>query len=253
MYLRRRVKTVTIFLVAVVLIAVGRAAAQELAAGTKSAHGMLSGRVIFQGSPPQEEWVPVQKHRTFCGKKRPLGRHRVSPSGGVEHVAVLLDAETDGPSMPSHETATVSLDNRDCEFLPRVQVTRPSALLEVRNTDPILHSAHGYSQNGRTAFHVALPHFRDRTRVTLPEEGLLRIECDVGHNWMRAYILISSTPLTAVTGPEGTFEIANIPPGRYRLRAWHEAFGQIEREVSVSKGERTRLTLVLGTGNARGE
>ncbi|MGH7431440.1 MAG: carboxypeptidase-like regulatory domain-containing protein, partial [Candidatus Methylomirabilales bacterium] len=92
----------------------------------------------------------------------------------------------------------------------------------------------------------ALPHFRDRTRTQLPQAGLLRIECDVGHTWMRAYILISSSPFSAVTGGEGTFEIRGIPPGRYRLLAWHEAFGTIEREVNLAQGEQSTLTLVFG-------
>jgi len=142
--------------------------------------------------------------------------------------------------------AVAILDNRGCEFLPRVQVARPLATLEVRNSDPILHSAHAYLEDGKTAFHVALPHFRDRTRTQLPQAGLLRIECDVGHTWMRAHILISSSPFSAVTGAEGTFEIRDIPPGRYRLLAWHEAFGTIEREVSLAQDEQLTLTLVFG-------
>jgi hypothetical protein len=63
---------------------------------------------------------------------------------------------------------------------------------------------------------------------------------------MRAYILISSSPFSAVTGGEGTFEIRGIPPGRYRLWAWHEAFGKIEREVSLGQDEQLTLTLVFG-------
>jgi hypothetical protein len=157
---------------------------------------------------------------------------------------VLLDGEALPKASP--EQAVAILDNRGCEFLPRVQVARPLATLEVRNSDPILHSAHAYLQDGKTAFHVALPHFRDRTRTQLPQAGLLRIECDVGHTWMRAYILISSSPFSAVTGQDGMFEIRGIPPGRYRLVAWHEAFGTIEREVTLAQGQQSTLTLVFG-------
>jgi hypothetical protein len=42
------------------------------------------------------------------------------------------------------------------------------------------------------------------------------------------------------------FEIRRIPPGRYRLLAWHEAFGTIEREVNLAQDEQLTLTLVFG-------
>ena len=213
---------------------------------TAPAPAILSGRVLYQGPLPVDRSVPVHKHRELCGEERPLGRYRVSATGGVDSAAVLLEGEAETLPLPGSEQAVAILDNRGCEFLPRVQVAQPRATLEVRNSDPILHSAHAYLEDGKTAFHVALPHFRDRTRTQLPQAGLLRIECDVGHTWMRAYILISSSPFSAVTGGEGTFEIRGIPPGRYHMLAWHEAFGKLEREVSLVQGEQSTLTLVFG-------
>jgi len=217
----------------------------QIPSATAPAPAILSGRVLYQGPLPVDQSVPVHKHRELCGEERPLGRYRVSATGEVESAVVLLEGEALPKGSP--EQVVAILDNRGCEFLPRVQVAQPLATLEVRNSDPILHSAHAYLQDGRTAFHVALPHFRNRTRTQLPQAGLLRIQCDVGHTWMRAYILISSSPFSAVTGGEGTFEIRGIPPGRYRLLAWHETFGKIEREVSLVQGEQLTLTLAFGT------
>jgi len=218
----------------------------QIPSATAPAPAILSGRVLYQGTLPVDQSVPVHKHRELCGEERPLGRYRVSATGEVESAVVLLEGEAEVFPKGGTEQAAAILDNRGCEFLPRVQVARPLAALEVRNSDPVLHSAHAYLEDGKTAFHVALPHFRDRTRTQLPQAGLLRIECDVGHTWMRAYILISSSPFSAVTGGEGTFEIRGIPPGRYRLLAWHEAFGKIEREVSLVQGEQLTLTLDFG-------
>jgi len=159
---------------------------------TAPAPAILSGRILYQGPLPVQQSVPVHKHRELCGEERPLGRYLVSATGEVENAVVLLEGQAATFPLPGSEQAVAILDNRGCEFLPRIQVAQPLATLEVRNSDPILHSAHAYLQDGRTAFHVALPHFRDRTRTQLPQAGLLRIECDVGHTWMRAYILISS-------------------------------------------------------------
>ena len=218
----------------------------ETPPNTVSAPAILSGRILYQGPLPVDQSVPVHKHRDFCGGERPLGRYRVSSKGEVENAVVMLEGEVETLPLPGSEQAVAVLDNRGCEFLPRVQVARPSATLEVRNSDPILHTAHAHLQDGRTAFHVALPHFRDRTRTQLPQAGVIRIECDVGHTWMRAYIVISSSPFTAVTGPDGAYQIRDVPAGRYRLLAWHEAFGTIEREVNLASGGHLSLMLVFG-------
>ncbi|MGH7425008.1 MAG: carboxypeptidase regulatory-like domain-containing protein [Candidatus Methylomirabilales bacterium] len=243
---RPGVETLRAGLVMLLLASAAGAEIEGHPPSTVSRFGVVSGRVLYQGPLPREEWVPVHKHRELCGDERPLGQYRVSSKGEVENAVVILEGEAETLPLPGSEQAVAILDNRGCEFLPRVQVAQPRATLEVRNSDPILHSAHAYLQEGRTAFHVALPHFRDRTRTQLPQAGLLRIECDVGHTWMRAYILVSSSPFSAVTGGEGTFEIRGIPPGRYRLLAWHEAFGKIEREVSLGRAEQLTLTLVFG-------
>ncbi len=182
----------------------------HIPSATAPAPAILSGRVLYQGPLPVDQSVPVHKHRELCGEERPLGRYRVSATGEVESAVVLLEGEALPKGSP--EQVVAILDNRGCEFLPRVQVAQPLATLEVRNSDPIL---------------------------------------DVGHTWMRAYILISSSPFSAVTGGEGTFEIRGIPPGWYRLLAWHEAFGTIERELTVTEGEHSSLTLVFGSGTEK--
>ena len=41
-------------------------------------------------------------------------------------------------------------------------------------------------------------------------------------------------PFFAVTGADGTFKIAGLPPGKYTVEAWHERFGRQETEVTVA-------------------
>ena len=49
-------------------------------------------------------------------------------------------------------------------------------------------------------------------------------KCDV-HGWMNAYAGVLDHPYFAVTKPDGTFSIPNLPPGTYTLAAWHEKLG----------------------------
>ncbi|MCK5427471.1 MAG: carboxypeptidase regulatory-like domain-containing protein, partial [Thermodesulfovibrionia bacterium] len=56
-------------------------------------------------------------------------------------------------------------------------------------------------------------------------------------NWIRGYIFIFDHPYAAVTDEKGIFEIDNLPPGEYLLKAWHEGFGMQEKKIRVKSGE----------------
>ena len=132
------------------------------------------------------------------------------------------------------------------KFVPRIQVLSPGTRLEVRNSDPILHTVHAYLGT-ETLFHLALPVFRQRVWATLDRPGLIRIDCDVGHTWMRAYILVRADGFATVTGPDGAFHMAGVPAGSFRLRAWHETLGIREASVTIAEGRPTTVTLFYGT------
>ena len=196
--------------------------------------GEVKGRVEYVGPRLQEEWVPVQKNREVCGAWRPLERLLLSPERGVANVLVRLEGVQ--RKRPGLSPRIAVLDNRDCRFMPRVQIARVGTLLEIRNSDAILHTAHAYRKRDETLFHVALPHFREQVRVTLDTPGLLRVICDVGHVWMRAYVFVTNSPFAAVTNGQGQFALTGVPAGTYRLRVWHEQLGTISRRVRIPEG-----------------
>jgi hypothetical protein len=51
----------------------------------------------------------------------------------------------------------------------------------------------------------------------------IRVVCDV-HVHMNAWAAAFEHPYFAVTDEQGRFEIPDIPPGTYRLVAWHEGY-----------------------------
>lgn len=198
------------------------------------AAGDVEGRVEYPRARLKTQWVPVQTDRKVCGRWRPLERLLLSTEGGLANVLVELEGvQAKGRRRPP---GIAILDNRDCRFIPRVQIATVGTLLEIRNGDAILHTAHAYWKREETLFHVALPHFRERVRVRLDTQGLLRVVCDVGHVWMRAYIFVTGNPFVAVSDAQGRFVLTDVPTGTYRLRAWHEMLGTISRPVTISDG-----------------
>ena len=94
--------------------------------------GEVKGRVEYVGPRLQEEWVPVQKNREVCGAWRPLERLLLSPEGGVANVLVRLEGVQG--QRPGLSPRVAVLDNRDCRFMPRVQIARVGTILEIRYT-----------------------------------------------------------------------------------------------------------------------
>ncbi len=214
-----------------------------VALGTPAQAGEIRGWVRLAGPRPPEEFQPVFKHREFCGERMPSERIRLGEDGGVAGVLVTLE----GVSTPESQRPRIAvLDNRDCRFAPRVQIVPPGSRLQVRNSDPILHTVHAYLGT-EPLFHLALPVFRQRVWATLDRPGLVRLECDVGHTWMRAYILVRADAFAVVTGPDGAFRLTGVPAGTVRLRAWHETLGTQEGSVTIAEGHTAPVTLLYGS------
>jgi len=202
--------------------------------------GTINGQVILQGEVPPPGFLPVYKNRDVCGERVPDESLKVGPNGEVKDVAVVLDGVLAGK--PASPTLAV-LDNHNCAFVPRVQTLTIGQTLELRNSDPILHDAHAKVNSGETLFNLGLPVWR-RVQHELHNPGLVVVDCNVLHTWMRAYIIVTEHPYSAVTDAAGRFTLDQVPGGQYTLRLWHERLGELEASVSVSAGQEARVTLV---------
>ena len=56
----------------------------------------------------------------------------------------------------------------------------------------------------------------------LHQPGLVTIRSDAGHGWMSAIIHVTPHPYFALSDREGKFSLADVPPGTYTIKAWHE-------------------------------
>jgi hypothetical protein len=55
-------------------------------------------------------------------------------------------------------------------------------------------------------------------------QGLVDLRCNAGHVWMNAEMLVVPHPYYAITDPEGSFRLTNVPAGEYEIEAWHEGW-----------------------------
>jgi hypothetical protein len=63
-------------------------------------------------------------------------------------------------------------------------------------------------------------------------EVMVPVKCNI-HGWMHAYIGVLDHPYFTVTGEDGKFTIANLPPGTYTLAVWTQTLGTQQQTITV--------------------
>jgi len=66
---------------------------------------------------------------------------------------------------------------------------------------------------------------------------------------MHCIVLVLENPYFASTDENGRYAITNIPPGTYKLKAWHERLPADEREITVPASGEVRADFTLSIKN----
>ena len=210
--------------------------------GEVSSGGAIQGSILYHG-PVKTRTVLPTKDKKVCGRMRKEPLIVVGDGGAVKDSVVFLKDVASGKPWPKASGgARPVLDQKDCKFVPHVQVARRGKI-DIINSDPVLHNTHGY-YGKRTAFNVALPIQGGKVTKILRSPGDVRIDCDA-HGWMLAWIYVVDNPYFAQTGEDGTFSIVDVPPGEYTLAVWQEELGLTEMPVVVAADETTEVSVEL--------
>jgi hypothetical protein len=143
---------------------------------------------------------------------------------------VIVFDPLDATPPPSHDAAIIDQVNK--RFVPRVSIVRAGTAITFPNSDNIRHQVYSFSRP--KTFTLKLYAGSPHTAVNFDQAGLVVLGCNI-HDNMVAYVGVVDSPYFARLGDTGTATL-NLPPGRYRLRAWHpNASAAIPpREISVA-------------------
>lgn len=200
--------------------------------------GSLRGQVRFLGKTPPPRRVSMDAEPACAAlHKTAVLEQRIAAGrdGGLANVFVYIKEGLEGKAFRPPQEPVV-LDQRGCQFLPRVLGVRAGQTLVIRNSDPVSHNIHPMPKNNRDWNQQQPPQAPDLRRRFQRPEVMIPVKCNV-HSWMRSYIGVLDHPYFAVTGADGRFAIDRLPPGDYRVAAWHEVLGEMTERVSISKGE----------------
>ena len=235
--MRRKLVLSALAVVATASLA-GRAAAYEAIAVTDG--GTLSGTVTIEGTAPPPAKIEVTKDPEVCGKE---SKEKVNPAllvgpgGGIANVVVTVKA-TKGKKLEVPATNPV-FDQKTCEFHPHVLVFPAGSTIDVINSDGILHNIHTTSTVNPSQ-NQAQPKFKPKIQLKVEKPETIAIKCDV-HGWMSGYWVATETPYVAVTAADGSFKIADLPPGDYDVELWQEKLGKVTQKASIKAKEETKV------------
>ena len=203
----------------------------------KTGTASITGTIIYKGTVPAP---PSRTPTADCAKlagPAPAVLAVAKDSGGVRDAFVWVKEGITGtypvPSEP------VTLDQKGCEYTPRVFGARAGQTVALANSDPLLHNVHAPS------FNVPLANagVKVERKLTRPEV-MATITCDV-HPWMRAYAGVVAHPFFAVSKADGSFEIKGLPAGSYTPEVWQEKLGRQTQKVTVADGEAKAVSFEL--------
>jgi plastocyanin len=210
--------------------------------------GSIRGAVRVEGKLQKPAPLQVSKFKNIC---RDVSNESlvVGPEQGLRYAVITLEGISKGKAV--EREAVHELDNAACRFVPHVQTASVGQFLLIKNSDPILHTAHAYFKDGQPQFNVGLYPGRV-SRKPLVSPGVVKILCEV-HPWMSAYIVVTEHPYHAVTDIYGDYLISGIPPGKYTVKVWHESLGTQEKQVEVKASATTKLDfrLVVSPGEKK--
>ena len=171
----------------------------------------VSGRVELRDS----RYAPVRNHHDYSGVVIALNPvESAVPPAADKHVVML---------------------QKDKTFSPHVLAVQAGSLVEFPNADPIFHNAFS-SYNGQV-FDIGLYPPGTTRSVRFARPGVVRVFCNI-HASMSALIVVVASPYFATTKQDGTFNIADVPPGQYDLTVFHEraserTLAELRRKITV--------------------
>jgi plastocyanin len=146
---------------------------------------------------------------------------------------VFLEGKVGTNATPTNVLAvtTSRVAQKGAVFTPHILPVVAGTTVEWPNHDDIFHNV--FSDSDAKPFDLGL--YKDNPpekRVTFDKPGKVDVYCSIHAN-MHCVVLVLENPYFAMADTEGRFTITNVPPGTYKLKAWHERLPADEREITV--------------------
>jgi plastocyanin len=159
---------------------------------------------------------------------------------------VYIEGPIPGTTAP---TKVEKIRQKDATFIPHILPVMVGTVVEWPNEDNIYHNV--FSKSDANKFDLDLYKRGDPAKKSPPfsKPGEVDVYCSI-HARMSCIILVLENPCFATTDPHGHYTISNVPPGHYKLVAWHERLPDDVKEIDVPpSGDLTGVDFTMGIKN----
>jgi plastocyanin len=134
------------------------------------------------------------------------------------------------------------MEQTNRRFSPETLVIQAGSKVSFPNNDPIFHNV--FSLSGPKSFDLG-NYARGETRVvTFPEPGIVYVNCHLHPN-MTGTIVVAPNQWNTQADRDGRFALADVPPGKYTIVAWHKAAGFFRETVTVAAGSDQHVEFLI--------
>ena len=207
--------------------------------------GSIQGKVTLTGNMPYPRiyHLILFPNIDMCAEidtddemNRVLEDFKVSPDGGLKDVVVTLE-HVDAGKPFNKEPINITAEN--CKFLPDVNVIRQGESFKIDNIDAVMHNSQVYQkERGKILLNIPIPaeEVSDGKITFKKKYKIMQMICGM-HEFMQTWGYRVQNPYYAQTKIDGNFKIDNIPPGEYKVTAWHYLIKRQSQKLKIAAGE----------------
>ncbi|MDL2717955.1 MAG: hypothetical protein PT977_09390 [Acidobacteriota bacterium] len=146
--------------------------------------------------------------------------------------AVVYVASIAGKTFPAPKEHA-KIDQMNLVFSPHVLPVLVGTTVDFLNSDAVLHNVFSPDSCADKFNLGTWPKGQIKSYTFTKECVSATLLCKV-HPEMEAFVVAVPTPWFAVTKPDGSFQIANVPDGAYTVKVWHPKLKSTQKAVTVA-------------------